>query len=73
MFVCEVFKLRKRKTKLGRSPNLVDSLGEPLLTMEDLETAKALAQQFELVSREFLARFSKNVLKTIKNWLVLHV
>ena len=29
-------------------PDLVDSSGEPLLTMEDLETAKTLAQQFDL-------------------------
>ena len=33
-------------------PDLVDSSGEPLLTMEDLETAKTLAQQFELASRK---------------------
>ena len=33
-------------------PDLVDSSGEPLLTIEDLETAKTLAQQFELASRK---------------------
>ena len=33
-------------------PDLVDSSGEPLLTMEDLQTAKKLAQQFELASRK---------------------
>ena len=33
-------------------PEMVDSSGEPLLTMEDLETAKTLAQQFELASRK---------------------
>ena len=33
-------------------PDLVDSSGQPLITMEDLETAKTLAQQFELASRK---------------------
>ena len=33
-------------------PDLVDSSEEPLLTMEDLETAKTLARQFELASRK---------------------
>ena len=32
--------------------DLVDSSGQPLITMEDLETAETLAQQFELASRK---------------------
>ena len=33
-------------------PDLVNSSEEPLLTMEDLKTAKTLPQQFELASRK---------------------
>ena len=51
-------------------PDLVDSSGEPLITMEDLETAKKLAQQFELASRKRKIRQSreKKVKSVFKVW-----
>ena len=50
-------------------PDLVDSSGEPLLTMEDLKTAKTLAQQFELATRKKKSvRFVKKRLKKISKF-----
>ena len=42
----------KTRTFADLFPDLVESSGEPLLTKEDLETAKTLVQQFELASRK---------------------
>ena len=47
-------------------PDLVDSSGEPLITMADLETAKTLAQQFELASRK--RKNPSNSLKRLKEF-----
>ena len=51
-------------------PDLVDSSGEALLTMEDLKTAKTLAQQFELASRKLKNRQirEKKVERVFKVW-----